>query len=124
MAVYTVWAVLILGPLIWEVIADVSSVIVGPPNWLYLLDPYYVLIFNDGSSENAIPLVGMIVLTALLVGYAILRLRREATGRSRGRSKHAMRFDPDAPRGGPVPRSTATRSSGASGSRGERRRPR
>ena len=86
MAVYTVWVIAILGPLIWWVLAQTSGVLPKLPDWVFLLDPYYLVCFHAGSVEAEVlaPILGgMLAVSAVLIVYAIKRLRAEVSGRNR-----------------------------------------
>ncbi len=83
MAVYAVWGVVILGPFVWMIFSDLTGLLRRPPDWLYWFDPYALLLGDGDPVEMWLALAATGVLTLVLIGYAIWRLRSELTGRSR-----------------------------------------
>ena len=83
MAVYTIEAVWILGPLVWYLF-DELGLSTTPPDWYVNINPF-VLVWapyawpNSVGIESYALVAGVpIVLSAGLVAYAVLRLRAEA----------------------------------------------
>jgi ABC-type transport system involved in multi-copper enzyme maturation permease subunit len=87
MAVYAVWGVVILGPLIWSALADGPSVgIPDPPDWVYLFNPYYLAWSDDvGVMTLASWLAGALAASIGLVVFTVWRLRGEVGGIGRRR---------------------------------------
>ncbi len=85
MAVYGIFAVWILGPLIWEVLFQATSLTIEVPEWCLNINPI-VLAWAPYAWPNqswleyyAAVLGGAILISAALVFYAILRLRAATT---------------------------------------------
>jgi ABC-type transport system involved in multi-copper enzyme maturation permease subunit len=85
MAVYGIFAVWIIGPLIWEVLFQSTSLTTEVPEWCLNINPIvlswapYALPGRIGAEYYAAVLGGAILISAGLVLYAILRLSAATT---------------------------------------------
>jgi ABC-type transport system involved in multi-copper enzyme maturation permease subunit len=84
MAVYGIELVWVLGPLVWEILAS-TRVLPGVPRWFVAINPF-VLAWAPYVAPNFVSwewfagtLGGTMVISAVLVAYAVLRLRAEVT---------------------------------------------
>ena len=84
MAVYGIELVWVFGPLVWEILT-LTRVLPGVPRWFVAINPF-VLACAPYLSSNLVSwesfagaLGGMMVISALLVAYTVLRLRVEVT---------------------------------------------
>ncbi len=91
MAVYLAFGVWLLSVPIWQGIAATSKKTTAPPDWFLKTNPF-VLVYAPYTKPGFLEpmdclvfLVGTLLVSALLVGWSILRLRRavvESTGRT------------------------------------------
>jgi ABC-type transport system involved in multi-copper enzyme maturation permease subunit len=85
MAVYGIFAVWIIGPLIWEVLFQATSLTIEVPEWYLNINPIvlawapYAWPDQIGVEYYAAVLAGATLVSAGLVLYAILRLRAATT---------------------------------------------
>ncbi len=95
MAVYGIEAVWILGPLVWSLLEDVAD-LPGPPDWYVNINPFvlawapYDASFGVGFEFYALVLCTVILVSAGLIAYAVLRLRAWATRGSAARTPNSI----------------------------------
>ena len=84
MAVYGIEAIWVLSPLIWEILSS-TGVVPPVPAWIVGINPF-VLAWVPYAWPNSVStewvaafLAGMMAISAVLVAYAVFRLRAEAT---------------------------------------------
>jgi ABC-type transport system involved in multi-copper enzyme maturation permease subunit len=89
MAVYAIEAVWVLGPLVWELLS--GSILPDVPDWYTSINPFVLAWvpyarpdYVDGSFLAAV-LGVLVILSAGLTTYAVLRLRSDPKDRSAGR---------------------------------------